>query len=221
MTISGERSMTSGEEVLVGRLRHGDLQALAELFSGHRERLGRLVSFRLSPRLAGRVDAEDVLQESYLAAAARLEHFLANPAGSFFVWLRLVVLQTLTDLHRLHLGAQRRDAHREIELQAAPWSPSPATSACLAVQLLGNLTSPSQAAIRAERAGQLEVALETMQAIDREVLALRHFEELSNQETAEVLGIEPKAASIRYVRALKRLKDIMFTMQGIGGSEPA
>jgi RNA polymerase sigma-70 factor (ECF subfamily) len=213
----GEQSMTTGDETLVGRLRHGDLQALGELFSGHRERLGRLVSFRLSPRLAGRVDVDDVLQESYLAAAARLEHFLANPAGSFFVWLRLVVLQTLTDLHRLHLGAQRRDAHREIELQAAPWSP--ATSACLAAQLLGNLTSPSQAAIRAERAGQLEVALEAMETIDREVLALRHFEELSNQETAEVLGIEPKAASIRYVRALKRLKDIMSTMSGLGGSE--
>jgi RNA polymerase sigma-70 factor (ECF subfamily) len=204
--------MASAEEVLLVRLRAGDRQALAELFSGHRERLGRLVSFRLSPRLYGRVDVDDVLQESYLAAAARLGNFLARPAGSVFIWLRLVVLQTLTDLHRTHLGAQIRDAHREVPLKAAPWTA--ATSACLAARLLANLTSPSQAAIRAEQANQLESALQTMNPVDREILALRHFEELSNQETAEVLGIEQKAASIRYVRALKRLKEIMSAMPG-------
>jgi RNA polymerase sigma-70 factor (ECF subfamily) len=210
--------MASAEETLLARLRAGDGQALAELFSGHRERLGRLVSFRLSPRLYGRVDVDDVLQESYLAAAARLDHFLSRPAGSFFIWLRLVVLQTLTDLHRTHLGAQIRDAHREVSLQAAPWTA--ATSACLAARLLANLTSPSQAAIRAEQAGQLENALQSMNPVDREILALRHFEELSNQETAEVLGIEQKAASIRYVRALKRLKQIMSAMPGGREGEP-
>jgi RNA polymerase sigma-70 factor (ECF subfamily) len=121
-------------------------------------------------------------------------------------------------LYRQHVGAQMRDANREISLQSIPLAPG--TSASLAVQLLANLTSPSQVAIKAEMAGRLEIALETMNPIDREILALRHFEELSNQETAEVLGIEPKAASIRYVRALKRLKEIMSAMPGMGGSEP-
>jgi RNA polymerase sigma-70 factor (ECF subfamily) len=199
--------MSSEEMELVNRLRRQDGQALAELFARHRERLWRLLSFRLSPRLYGRVDVDDVLQEAYLAAAARLPHFLNSPSGSFFVWLRLVVLQTLADIHRQHLGAQIRDVRREISLQAAPWMHG--TSASLAAQLAGGLTSPSQAAIRAEMADRLEAALEAMNAIDREVLALRHFEELSNQETAEVLNIEPKAASIRYVRALKRLKEIL------------
>jgi RNA polymerase sigma-70 factor (ECF subfamily) len=202
--------MTSRDEALVRQVRAGDKEALAELFSSHHDRLWRLVSFRLAPRLYGRVDVEDVLQESYLAVAARLRHFQAHSASSFFVWLRQVVLQTLTDLHRQHLGAQVRDARREISLNADPWNP--ATSACLAAHLQGSSTSPSQAAIKAERADQLEVALECMHALDREVLALRHFEELSNQETAEVLGIEPKAASIRYVRALQRLKEIMSQM---------
>ena len=153
-----------------------------------------------------------MLQESYLAAASRLEHFIKDPASSFFVWLRLVVLQTLTDIHRTHLGAQMRDAHREVSLQARPWKHG--TSASLAAHLLANLTSPSQAAMRAEAAGGLEAALESMSGIDREVLALRHFEELSNQETAEVLGIDQKAASIRYVRALKRLKEILSQIPG-------
>jgi RNA polymerase sigma-70 factor (ECF subfamily) len=205
--------MTSDEESLIGRLRHGDQQALGELFSIYRERLQRLVSFRMSPLLGHRMDAEDILQESYLAAAARLEHFRANKTGSFYIWLRLIVLQTLTDMHRMHLGAQKRDVQRETALPA-PWVA--ATSACLAAQFLGNLTSPSQAAMRAERARQLETALEAMPEIDREVLALRHFEDLSNQEVAEALGIEQKAASIRYVRALKRLKDLLSTMSGLG-----
>jgi RNA polymerase sigma-70 factor (ECF subfamily) len=213
-----ERSMTVNEMTLVDRLRAGDHQALGELFSTHRERLSRLVNFRLSPRLFGRVDVEDVLQESYLAAASRLAHFVSNPSSSFFVWLRLVVLQTLTDLQRMHLGAKMRDAHREVSLQDAPRTPG--TSQSLAAHLLANLTSPSQVAILAELADKLEVALETMSPTDREILALRHFEELSNQETAEVLGIEPKAASIRYIRALKRLKEICSQMPGLRGNDP-
>jgi RNA polymerase sigma-70 factor (ECF subfamily) len=210
--------MASEEEALVARLRDGDEQALGELFSRHRQRLARLVSFRLSPQLYGRVDAEDVLQESYLAAAARMKHFRDHPSASIYIWLRLVVLQTLTDLHRQHLGAQMRDAHREISLQAGPLTAG--TSASLAAQLLASLTSPSQAAMRAEMAGRLETALETMNPIDREILVLRHFEELSNQEAAEVLAIEPKAASIRYVRALKRLEEILSNLPGLGGDKP-
>jgi RNA polymerase sigma-70 factor (ECF subfamily) len=202
----------AAEEELVQRLREGDTQALADLFALHRDRLWKLVSFRLHPRLCGRVDADDVLQEAYLAAAGRLSHFLANPAGVFFVWLRLIVLQTLTDLHRRHLGAGRRDAHRELSLPYAAGARS--TSASLAAQFLGSFTSPSGAAARAEMTACLEAAIDTMNPIDREVLALRHFEELSNQEIAEVLGIEEKAASIRYVRAIRRLKEILSEMPG-------
>jgi RNA polymerase sigma-70 factor (ECF subfamily) len=204
--------MAPGEEELVNRLRAGDQQALAEFYSGHRDRLWKLVHFRLHPRLYGRVDADDVLQEAYLAAASRLRHFLANPSGSLFVWLRLIVLQTLTDLHRRHLGAKGRDAHREISLQVAPAGRS--TSASLAAQFLGSFTSPSGAAMRVEMAARLEAAIDTMSPTDREILALRHFEELTNQEAAEVLGLEEKAASIRYVRAIKRLKEILSELSG-------
>ena len=195
------------------RLRRGDEQALAELFSEHRERLWRMVRFRLSGPLQGRVDADDVLQEAYLAAAQRLKHYGGDSQMSPFVWLRAIVAQTLIDLHRRHVGAQMRDAGREVAIDGCHYAQ--ATSASVAIQLVGNLTSPSQAAARAEMLDIVGKAIETMDPIDREVLALRHFEELTNSEVAEVLGIQQKAASIRYIRAVRRLKAILAEVPGL------
>lgn len=197
---------------LTGRLTCGDREALAALFSQHRERLWRMVHFRMDRRLLGRVDPDDVLQEAYLAAAARLEHF-AGAGMSPFIWLRTVLMQTLTDVHRHHLGVQMRDADREVDLQGGGYVQT--TNASLAAFLVGNMTSPSQAAARAEMLQQVEQAVAGMDPLDREVLALRHFEELGNSEVAEVLGIQQKAASIRYIRALKRLKGILSEMPGL------
>lgn len=210
-------------DLLIGRLRGGDREALAELFSMHRPRLWKTVHFRLDRRLRGRVDPDDLLQEAYLAAAQRIEHFTGEGSTSFYVWLRMIVTQTMIDIHRRHLGAQMRDADREVSLQAGAAFPQ-ATSTSLAIQLSGKMTSPSQAAIREERARHLEHTLEQMDPVDREVLALRHYEELTNREVAEVLGIEQKAASIRYVRAVRRLKGVLsqvpgFTDPGEGGPQ--
>jgi RNA polymerase sigma-70 factor (ECF subfamily) len=197
---------------LAHRLKCGDREALAELFSQHRQRLWRMVNFRMDRRLLGRVDADDVLQEAYLAAAGRLQHYGNDTPLSPFVWLRMILLQTLTDVHRHHLGAQMRDVDREIDLGGCRYPQT--TTASLAALLLGNVTSPSQAAVRAEVLDQVEQAIAAMDPLDREVLALRHFEELGNGEVAEVLGIQQKAASIRYVRALRRLKAIMSQTPG-------
>jgi len=194
------------------RVARGDEQALAELFSQHRDRLWRIVHFRMDHRLHGRVDADDVLQEAYLNAAQRIGHLVADSSTSQFVWLRLIVSQTLIDVHRRHLGVQMRDAGREISLDRAGRPQT--TSMSLAACLLGRITSPSQAAVRAEMSAQLEAALESMDPIDREVLALRHFEELTNSEVAEVLTIQQKAASIRYVRAIQRLKTVLAQWPG-------
>lgn len=196
---------------LLSRVKGGDQQALAELFSLHRDRLWRIINFRLDSRLRGRVDADDILQEAYLAAAQRIKYYLDDSTQSFFIWLRLIANQTLIDVHRRHVGAQMRDAGRDISIHARY---AQATSMSIASQLLGNFTSPSQVAMRDEVAAQLDQAIESMEPIDREVLALRHFEELTNSEVAEVLGIQQKAASIRYVRALKRLKDVMGKLPG-------
>jgi RNA polymerase sigma-70 factor (ECF subfamily) len=196
---------------LLQRVKEGDQQALAELFSLHRDRLWRIINFRLDSRLLGRVDADDILQEAYLDAAQRINHYLDDSTHTFFIWLRLIANQTLIDVHRRHLGAQMRDASRDMSIHAHY---AQATSMSIASQLLGNFTSPSQVAMRDETAVQLDQAIDSMEPIDREVLALRHFEELTNSEVAEVLGIQQKAASIRYVRALKRLKDVVSQLPG-------
>jgi RNA polymerase sigma-70 factor, ECF subfamily len=201
-----------GPDELADRLKGGDLEALATLFSQHRERLWRMVNFRMDQRLLGRIDPDDVLQEAYLAAAGRLEHYNVDSCFSPFIWLRMILMQTLTDMHRHHLGAQMRDAGREVDHLGGRYPQ--ATTISLAAQFVGRFTSPSQAVARAEMLAKVEQAIAAMSPLDQEVLALRHFEELSNGEVAEVLGIQQKAASIRYVRALKRLKDVLAQMPG-------
>jgi RNA polymerase sigma-70 factor (ECF subfamily) len=190
----------------------GDRQAWGELLEQHRDRLRRMIAFRLDARLQGRLDPSDVVQEACLDASRRLDEYVHNPAMPFGLWLRFLASQRLLELHRYHLGAQGRDAGREVSLFGGP-SPE-ASSAVLAAHLLGQLTTPSQAAIRAERRLILENALEQMDALDREVLVLRHFEQLSNGEAAQVLGIDKSAASKRYARALVRLKDILANLPG-------
>ncbi len=198
--------------LLLDRIKGGDNEALASLFAQHRERLLRMVAFRLDARLLGRMEAEDVLQEVYLDAAKRMHHFVEDSSTSFFIWLRMITMQTLIDVHRRHLGAQMRDAAREHAIGRSPVSQ--ATSFSLAAGLLGGFTSPTLAARRSEMAEQLRTALDDMDPIDREVLALRHFEELTNSEVAEELGIQQKAASIRYIRALRRLKELLDETPG-------
>jgi RNA polymerase sigma-70 factor (ECF subfamily) len=195
-----------GETELIERLRGGDPGALGELFAIHRAKLRRMVQVRMDQRLNGRIAPSDVLQEAYIDALKRYPHFFEKPNQNFFGWLRLIVGQRLTDLHREHVLAKRRDVRQEKPLDVPA---GPATSACLAAMLVAGLTSPSGAADRNERFLRLEAALDELEPMDREVLALRHFEELSNAETADVLGIQPAAASKRYVRALTRLKQIL------------
>ena len=208
-------SMTSGpsdSDALLRRLRAGDAGAAAELFQHYRGRLRRMVRLRLDRRLQGRVDPSDVLQEAYLDLARRVPEYVADPRLPFFLWLRLLTGQRLLMVHRQHLGTQMRDVGHEVSLFNGPLPQ--ASSASLAAQLLGRLTTPSQAAVRAEMQLRLQEALNQMDPLDREVLALRHFEELSNGETAAVLGLQKAAASNRYVRALRRLKEVLSAMPG-------
>jgi RNA polymerase sigma-70 factor (ECF subfamily) len=200
--------------LLLRRALAGDESALAALFDGYRDRLKKMIRLRLDRRLSGRVDSSDVLQEAYLDVRKRIaEYARDSSAMPFHLWLRLVAGQRLTDLHRHHLGAQIRDAGMEVSLHRGPFPQ--ADSVSLAAQLLGKLTSASQAAIRVEHKLIVQEALNSMDPIDREVLALRHFEQLSNDETAQVLGLSKSAASNRYIRALKRLKEILSSIPGL------
>ena len=199
-------------EWLLQQARAGEPAALNDLFARHRERLVRMVQMRLDWRLQGRVDASDVIQDACLEAARRLPDYLREPRMPLFLWLRFLVGERLLIVHRRHLGAKARDARREVSLyqDALP----EASSAALAAQLLGQHTSPSEAAVRAERLLRLQEAINRLDMLDREVLSLRHFEQLSRRETAQVLGIEEAAAAKRYIRALQRLKDILAGFPG-------
>jgi RNA polymerase sigma-70 factor (ECF subfamily) len=201
----------------VERAAGGDQQAWAELFDAYRARLRRMVALRLDPRLQGRVDPSDVIQEAWLDASRRLSEYRAEPTVSFYLWLRFLVGQRVLDHHRRHLGAAARDAGREVALYRGPMPA--ASSAAIAAQLLGRHTTASQAAIRAERKIRLQEALNSMDPVDREVLVLRHYEQFTNGEAALVLGLDKSAASKRYARALIRLKDLLAAMPG-GLQEP-
>ncbi len=200
-------------DVMLERVRGGDQQAAAELFARYRDRLKRMVRLRMDHRLQGRIDPSDVLQEAYLDLARRMPDYAADPALPFFLWLRLLTGQKLLELHRHHLGTKMRDAGQEVSLGQRTMPE--ASSVSLADQLLGSITSPTQAVMRAELQLRLQEVLNQMDPVDREVLVLRHFEELSNNEVAAVLGIQKTAASNRYVRALKRLRDVLSTTPGI------
>jgi RNA polymerase sigma-70 factor (ECF subfamily) len=189
----------------ISRLRGGDHGALAELLGAHRERLRRMVELRLDARLRARIDASDVLQEAFLDVARDLDAYLADPKLPPLLWLRLHVGRRLTTLHRQHLGTRMRDAGLEVSLYRGALPE--ASSAALASMLLGRHTTPTQAAQRAERMLRLD-------PIDREVLALRHFEQLGRAEVAQVLGITQETGAKRYFRALKRLKDALATLPG-------
>jgi RNA polymerase sigma-70 factor (ECF subfamily) len=210
----GENAQPSVDEseCLLEKAAAGDQEAWGSLLARHRQRLYSMVSLRIDPRLAGRIDPSDVLQEAFLAATLQLKDFAAERSMPVFLWLRLVAGQKLAGLHRHHLGKQMRDAGREVSLYQG--SLPQASSAALAARLMGNETAPSEAAMKAELVLRLETALNTMDPLDREVLVLRHFEQLTNGEAARVLNIQQAAASKRYIRALGRLKDILKSMPG-------
>jgi RNA polymerase sigma-70 factor (ECF subfamily) len=203
---------SSETDQLLQRVVQGDRNGLGPLLERHRQRLWRMVALRLDRRLQSRVDASDVVQEAFLDASARLPEYLRQPSMPFFLWLRFLTGQKVMELHSHHLGAQMRDAGREVSLYRGALPET--SSAALAAHLLGHDTRPSEAAMRAEMKVRLQEALNSMDALDREVLALRHFEQLSTAETAQVLNIKEAAAGKRYIRALKRLKEILLTMPG-------
>ncbi len=178
-----------------------------------------MVALRMDRRLQGRIDASDVIQEAYLEASVRLTEYLGDPSMPFFLWLRFLTGQKLVTLHRHHLGVQMRAAGQEVALCRGPLPE--ASSAALAAQLLGHDTRPSEAAVRAELRIRVQDGLNTMDPLDREVLALRHFEQLSRAEIAQVLGLSEGAAGKRYIRALERLKRILgHSPGGLGGLRP-
>ncbi len=205
---SGNTSPNSRELLdALHRAAAGDQQRWGHLLVEHRDRLRKLISFRMSPVLTSRLDPSDVIQETFVEASERLKEFLDNPRMPFFLWLRFLTQQKLATLHRHHLGRAKRNVNREVSMDGHGNSDD--TSGAIAAYLASQWSGPSHAAMRHERQALLHQALEQMDPTDREILALRHFEGLSNSEAALLLNLKISAASKRYIRALEKLRQIL------------
>jgi RNA polymerase sigma-70 factor (ECF subfamily) len=185
--------------LLLQQASQGDARAVAQVLAAHRDSLRRLIELRLDPRLRARLDPSDVVQEALLEAVRRLPDYLARRPMPFPLWLRQTACQCLVDLRRQHLGAECRAVERERPLPEA-------SSLLLARAVLGAPAAPQRLAEERELAGRVRQALAALAEDDAEIILLRNFEDLSNQDAAQVLGIEPAAASKRYGRALLRLR---------------
>ena len=197
--------MTTGPpdtQVLLGCLKKGDRSALGTLWDHYRPRLKKMVELRLDGRLAARVDASDVVQETFVDAQKQLHAYLRDPRVAFYVWLRGLAEERLAKTHRQHLGAQCRAAGREVRLPAE-------ASAALASQFVAAGPTPSHQMREAELYDKIQRALRGLSPDDREVILMRHFEEMPNEEVAQALGLSDSAATMRYGRALLRLKELL------------
>jgi RNA polymerase sigma-70 factor (ECF subfamily) len=192
---------------LLDRAGAGDDQARDELLARHRESVRRMIAMRLDPAIVQRVDASDVVQDVLLEASRRLADYLKSPAMPFHLWLRHIAKDHLIDAHRKHHQAQKRGVEREQPLVRRGWDQQ--SSLDLAGQLFDQDLTPASAAIQHELERRLHDALDQLAEDDREVILMRHFEQLSNQDVAETLGLTEAAASMRYLRAIRRLRDLL------------
>ena len=200
------------QDDLERRIRNGDENAMAEAFEIYRERLRRIIATRLDRNLKGRVDPSDVLQEAFIDMAKRLPNFSKRTEPmTVFVWMRLVATESIINTHRRHLAVEKRDARREQRLRVRQQS---ATSVCLAENMLAHYSSAGNKVLRGELKKLLMATLHSMDPVDQEIIVMRNFEDLTNVEAAEALGLSQNGASSRYVRAMARLHAELKSIPG-------
>ena len=201
---------------LLARAGRGDAQAHEQLLSQHRDSLRRMIALRLDPAIAARVDASDVVQDVLLEASKRLDDYIRNPVMPFPIWLRHLAKDHIIDAHRRHRLAQRRGVDRERPM--VPAALADHSSIELAAQFLDPEMTPATAAMQQELQQRLYEAITHLDDNDREIILMRHFEQMSNQEVASALELSEAAASMRYLRALRRLKDLIRPGADAGGT---
>ncbi|HAP07915.1 MAG TPA: RNA polymerase factor sigma-70 [Planctomycetaceae bacterium] len=185
----------------------GDPEAVNRLMDRHRDAVRRMVQLRLDHAVARRVDASDVVQDVMLEASQRLSDYLKNPGMPFHLWLRQLALDRIIDMHRRHRGAQRRSVDREQNFSGV--GNDEQSAADLAALLRDAELTPAAAALRKELQARFVTALQQMDEGDREIIVMRHFEHLGNSEAAEALGLSAPAAGMRYLRAIRRLRELL------------
>jgi len=188
--------------------RQGDAKAVDRLLTEFRGPLRRVVDLRLDPVLARRVDASDIVQDVLLEANQRLTEYLRSPKMPFHLWLRHLAQDRIIDTHRRHRLAQRRSLDREQPIERPAWADD--SSMQLAAALVDTEQTPASAAIHRELERRLDTALQELEDDDRDIILMRHHEQLSNQDVASALGLTEAAASMRYLRALRKLRAILM-----------
>ncbi len=194
-------------KVLLAKAGHGDKQAVNDLLERHREAVRKLIRMRLDQRIQRRVAVSDVLQDVLVEANRRLQDYISNPAMSFHLWLRQIAKDRMIDAFRRHRGSAKRSVDREQSLSAPRGSDR--SSIMLAQRLQDHEMTPSTAAAQKEMAQKVEQAIGKLGESDYEIIVMRHYEQLSNREVAEALNLTEPAASMRYLRAIKRLRTVM------------
>ena len=204
-------SNSAQTQELLDQARHGNTRAADQLLAQHREPVRRMIDLRLDPAIAARVDASDVVQEVLLEASRRLDGYLHEPNMPFHLWLRHIAKDHIIDAHRRHHQAQKRGVNREQPMHRPAWADR--SSLDLAAQLLDQDLTPASAAIQQEMQRRLREAIAQLDEDDREVILMRHYEMLANQEVASSLGLTEAAASMRYLRAVRKLRDLLAPPQ--------
>lgn len=192
---------------LLDQAKAGNADAVEQLLTRHREPIRRMIDLRLDPAIVQRLDASDVVQEVLIEANRRLKDYLQAPAMPFHLWLRHIAKDHIIDAHRRHHQAQKRGVDREQPLHRPAWGDR--SSLELAAQLLDQDLTPASAAIQQEMQRRLSEAIGQLDDDDREVILMRHYEMLANQEVAAALGLTEAAASMRYLRAVRKLRDLL------------
>jgi RNA polymerase sigma-70 factor (ECF subfamily) len=193
---------------LLDRAKQGEAGAVERLLETHRDPLRRMVGLRLDPALAGRVDASDIVQDVMLEVSQRLADYLRDPVMPFHLWVRHIAKDHMIDAHRRHRQAQRRSLDREQPI--VPAALADKSSLELAGQFLDRELTPATAAVRHELQRRMQQAVAELEEDDREIILMRHYEQLSNQEVAAALGLSEAAASMRHLRAVRRLREALL-----------
>ncbi|HZW29631.1 MAG TPA: sigma-70 family RNA polymerase sigma factor [Isosphaeraceae bacterium] len=196
-----------------------DAAAVEELWERHRPALRRMISLRLDQVLARRVDASDIVQDVLLKANQRLSEYLRNPSMPFHLWLRQIARDQIIDAHRRHRQSARRTIDRERALgTCTAGGYEDRSSLDLAAQLRDPALTPAAEALRHELQSRFQAALLRLDDDDREIILLRHFEQLANGEAARALGLSEAAAGMRHLRALRRLRSLLAETSLSNGS---
>ena len=197
---------TNTQELLL-QAKAGNADAVDRLLAKHREPVRRMIDLRLDPAIAQRLDASDVVQDVLIEASRRLQDYLKSPPMPFHLWLRHIAKDHIIDAHRRHHQAQKRGVDREQPIHRPAFGDH--SSLELAAQLMDHELTPASAAIQQEMQRRLREAIGQLDEDDREVILMRHYEMLANQEAAAALGLTEAAASMRYLRAVRKLRDLL------------